>query len=100
MKIIKFTIIFSAIAIFLAIGSAILFLIDCDLANCVSILATVISVVLSFVSIVYTYISGKETLKTLQKMEGQNQRFINKITLDILKENFNQENLKDARLND
>ena len=100
MKLVKLTIIISCIAVVFALISAILFIVGCDYAGAIGIVATVVSVILSLVSIIYTYISGKETIKSLKNIEKQNEQFIIQIKSELLNYNYDEENIKDVRKND
>lgn len=100
MNLVRITLVFGIIAILLSLISAILFVVGCDYAGAVGVVSTIISVLLSLVSIVYTYISGKATSKLMEKIAKQNNEFIEKIKADILRDNYNDANLKDARKED
>lgn len=95
MKIVKFTVVFAIIAIIASLLSGSFFLLKCDWAGAVGIVATGLSVILSVVSIIYTYVSGNQTLDVINTIKAQNKEFIEKIKEDILKNNFNESNIND-----
>lgn len=75
-----------------------------DYYGLVGALSTLISIILGVVSIVYTYISGKETSelssemsKQIKEIADQNEAFIRNIKVELLKSNYDDDNIKNIQ---
>lgn len=86
----------SCIAILLVIISVILE--QPGWSNGLSIVSTALSIVLALISIVYTYISGQNTLKNLNDMKQQYDSLVQKINYELSKNNQNDANIDNVRM--
>jgi len=105
-KVIIAAFIFGGIAIILAVVSAILVLFYSGIIAVIGLTSTVMSIILGVVAMVYTYLSGrktfvlwKKTMDTLDKVEAQNRKLIDKINLELLEGAYDSSGLEDALIN-
>lgn len=86
--------VFAVIGIVFSVFAAILYSIGCDWSSAIGAVSTIISIVLGVVSIIYTYVSGEHTIKTLEEIERQNRKLVDKINHELSKDNFNEKNIE------
>jgi hypothetical protein len=91
------SLIFGGVAVLLAFVSAVLFFFGAAITTALGIISTIMSVLLSIGAMLYAYFSGKKTLELLNKIEAQNIKLIDKITLELLKDAYDDPGLEDAR---
>jgi len=89
--------IFGAIAILIASVSAILLFVKSESSAAFGVISTIMSILLSIAAMLYTYISGKDTLQLLEKIESQNKKLVDKINLELLKDAYDENGLRDAQ---
>ena len=89
--------IFGGVSVLLAFASAVLLFACSAFAAAFGILSTIMSVLLGIAAILYAYFSGKKTLELLNRIENQNNKLVGKITLELLKDAYDDTGLEDAR---
>ncbi len=112
-KLIIGTFVLAIVGIILGLISAILYFINCDSYGAIGVISTIVSILLGIISIVYTYKSGEETFELFSKfrdnlnkldeqidtIDKQNHSLVEKITQELSKENYNQNNIDNVRRN-
>lgn len=121
------TFIFVGIGLLSGIVSAVLFCLGMDTYAAIGMISTIISILLGIISMVYSYVSGNETSalfkkfgekiegldqqinkieeqstkleKQIKTIEEQNRSLVEKIKVELSKENYDQANIDNIRKN-
>lgn len=119
------TFVFVGIGLLSGIVSAVLFCLGMDAYAAIGMISTIISILLGIISMVYSYVSGKETSllfekfgdkienldqqinrieeqstklgKQIEAIEDQNRSLVEKIKVELSKENYGQANIDSIR---
>ena len=90
----KYFWILTILGLLLVAGSIGLGFFNKDLASTIGTISTVISIILGISSFVYSFLSGEKTLQYLDEMKAQNDSLVERINMELAKNNYGRKNVE------